>query len=298
MKEQTHSFDSFLNFLQFEKRTSPHTILAYQTDLLQFESYLNRDAKEGEQYEVGNASYQDIRAWLIGMIDKELSPRSVNRKIATLSTFYKFLIKKGVLETSPAEKLQALKVSKPLPAFVKENELEIVLNQTEFSTDYSGQRDRVVLELLYGTGIRLAELQQLTLRDIDFGKKVISVLGKRNKQRIIPLHRNLLILLQQHIEQFPIAPTDYLVRTLKGKQAYPMLIYRIVNQYLTVGTTADKKSPHVLRHTFATHLLEHGAELNAIKDLLGHESLAATQVYTHNSLSRLKEIFDQAHPKS
>ena len=295
---QLPTIDSFLNFLQYEKRTSEHTILAYQTDLLQFESYLNQDAKEGEYYGVGEASYQDIRAWLIYLIDTGISPRSVNRKIATLSTFYKFLLKKGLIENSPAEKLQALKAPKSLPAFVKENELEVLLNQTEFSADYVGQRDRVILELLYGTGIRLSELINLKLLDIDFGKKVISVLGKRNKQRVIPLNTTLLSLLESHFDTFPIAPIDYVIRTVKGKKAYPMLIYRIVNQYLSVGTSADKKSPHVLRHTFATHLLEHGAELNAIKDLLGHASLAATQVYTHNSLSRLKDIFDKAHPKS
>ena len=298
MNSSINPFESFLNFLQFEKRTSEHTVLAYQTDLLQFESYLNQDTQEGEYFGIGEATYQDIRAWLIYMIDTGLSPRSVNRKIATLSTFYKFLLKKGIIEKSPADKLQALKTPKSLPAFVKENELETLLNQTEFSSDYVGQRDRVILELLYGTGIRLSELINLKLLDIDFGKKVIVVLGKRNKQRVIPLSATLIELLQTHFQSFPIVPIEYVIRTVKGEKSYPMLIYRIVNQYLSVGTSADKKSPHVLRHTFATHLLEHGAELNAIKDLLGHASLAATQVYTHNSLSRLKDVFDKAHPKS
>lgn len=287
--------ESFVNFLQFEKRTSEHTILAYHTDLLQFESYLNQD--EQEQI-IASCSYQDIRSWLIHLIDGGTSPRSVNRKIATLSTFFKFLLKKGIVEVSPADKLQALKTQKNLPVFVKETELEVLLNQTEFPTTYEGQRDQLVLELLYGTGIRLTELINLRYHDIDFGKKVIVVLGKRNKQRIIPLTGSLLKLLQHYFDQFPIHANDFVIRTSKGKQAYAMLIYRTVNHYLSVGTSADKKSPHVLRHTFATHLLENGAELNAIKDLLGHASLAATQVYTHNSLSRLKDVFDKAHPKS
>lgn len=290
--------ESFTNFLQFEKRTSEHTILAYQTDLLQFESYLNQDLAEDEFQDLVACSYRDIRSWLIHLIDLGIAPRSVNRKIATLSTFYKFLMKKGMIEVSPAEKLQALKTAKNLPSFVKENELEVLLNQTEFSSSYEGQRDQLILELLYGTGIRLSELINLRLKDIDFGKRVISVVGKRNKQRVIPLTNSLLKRLQTYLDEFPIEAGHFVIRTVKGKQAYPMLIYRTVNHYLSIGTSTDKKSPHVLRHTFATHLLENGAELNAIKDLLGHASLAATQVYTHNSLSRLKAIFDKAHPKS
>ncbi|MGB0522311.1 MAG: tyrosine-type recombinase/integrase [Flammeovirgaceae bacterium] len=290
--------ESFTNFLQFEKRTSAHTILAYQTDLFQFESYLNQDVPEGEFQDVVACSYRDIRSWLIHLIDTGISPRSVNRKIATLSTFFKFLMTKGVISVSPAAKLQALKTSEKLPSFVKKNELEVLLNQTNFPTGYAGQRDQLILELLYGTGIRLAELMNLRLKDIDFEKKVISVVGKGNKQRVIPLTNSLHQRLKTHLDEFPIEAAHFVIRTVNGKQAYPMLIYRTVNHYLSVGTSTDKKSPHVLRHTFATHLLENGAELNAIKDLLGHSSLAATQVYTHNSLSRLKAIFNKAHPKS
>jgi integrase/recombinase XerC len=290
----------FLQYLQYEKRCSPHTLSAYQRDLEQFVQYLTT-AYEVSQPET--ATFAMIRSWIVSLVEQKLEATSINRKIATLRTFFKFLLKRKTISQDPMQKVVALKTSRTIPAFVDEQPMGLLLDQFEFAEGFHGLRDKLILELLYGTGIRLSELINLKESDLAVSEKVVKVTGKGNKQRIVPVHRTLLPLLESytaskkaHFEGKFLA--DYLIVTDKGDQSYPMMIQRIVKKHLDMITTIEKRSPHVLRHTFATHLLNKGADLNAIKDLLGHASLGATQVYTHNSLDRLKQIFEQAHPKA
>ena len=290
--------DSFLKYLRFERRYSPHTIQSYQNDLSQFQYFL----AENFQGKLDQASHLEIRSWIISLIEKGIQPRSVNRKVASLRSFYRFLMRREVIEKDPVWKISALKSSKDLPHFVQENEMLKILDQFEFENDFEGWRDRAILEVLYGTGIRLAELLNLKDHDVDLKSGKLKVLGKRNKERIIPMPDALVPVIQQYINvrnmQVKSAKSSNLLVTEKGKPVYAMLVYRTVKKYLGLFTNSDKQSPHVLRHTFATHLLNKGAELNAVKDLLGHANLAATQIYTHNSLEKLKKTFDQAHPKA
>jgi len=290
----------FLQYLQYEKRCSPHTLSAYQRDLEQFVQYLTT-AYEISQPET--ATFAMIRSWIVSLVEQKLEATSINRKIATLRTFFKFLLKRKNINQDPMQKVVALKTSRTIPAFVDEQPMGLLLDQFEFAEGFYGLRDKLILELLYGTGIRLSELINLKESDLTVSEQVVKVTGKGNKQRIVPVHRTLLPLLETynaskkaHFEGKFLA--DYLIVTDKGDQSYPMMIQRIVKKHLDMITTIEKRSPHVLRHTFATHLLNKGADLNAIKDLLGHASLGATQVYTHNSLDRLKQIFEQAHPKA
>lgn len=290
--------DSFLKYLRFEKRYSPHTIQSYQSDLCQFQEFLT----DNFQKQINLASHSEIRSWIISLVEKGIGPRSVNRKIASLRSFYKFLIKREMIEKDPCMKISALKTSRDLPHFVQENEILSILDQFAFEDNFQGWRDRIMLEVLYGTGIRLAELLNVKDGDLDFKGATLKVLGKRNKERIIPIPDSLVPVIQNYIKVRDIAvknrKSGNLLLTDKGEPVYAMLVYRTVKKYLKLFTNSDKQSPHVLRHTFATHLLNKGAELNAVKDLLGHANLAATQVYTHNSLEKLKETFDQAHPKA
>lgn len=287
--------ESFINYLKYEKRSSEHTIKSYQTDLKQFEEFLVKNQNK-EEFKLELVGYNDIRAWIIMLMEMGLNERTINRKIASLNTFYKYLQKKELREDIPTEKLQSLKITHTLPKFIQQNEIEKLLDPSLFENQDNGLQDQLILELLYGTGIRLSELIQLKIRDIDFHQKTIKVLGKRNKERIIPLHHTLVKLLKQYLQEN--SNSRFLITSKGGKQSYPMMIYRVVNKYLKLVTSVEQKSPHTLRHTFATHLLNEGADLNAIKDLLGHANLAATQVYTHNSFERLKKIFDKSHPKS
>ncbi|MEQ8879538.1 MAG: tyrosine-type recombinase/integrase [Cyclobacteriaceae bacterium] len=291
--------DSFLRYLQYEKRYSSHTIEAYQRDLAQFSDYL------AETFEITNyveTAHVHLRGWVVSLIESGVSPRTVNRKIATLKSFYKYLQVREHVSQNPATRLKPLKTEKKLPAFVRETEIDTLLDQIEYSDDFEGLRDKLILELLYGTGIRLAELIGLKDRDINSFQENIKVLGKRNKERVIPIGKNLVQLIRRYTEKRQLEDfeemTPFLLVTNTGQQLYPMFVYRIVQKYLQLVTTLSKKSPHVLRHTFATHLLNKGADLNAVKDLLGHTSLAATQVYTHNSMEKLKSVFEQAHPKA
>lgn len=291
--------ESFLRYLQFEKRYSPHTIEAYQRDLSQFSGFLF------DTFEITNfsdAEHVHLRGWVVSQIEAGISPKTVNRKIATLKSFYKFLHSCEEVKSNPAARLKPLKTEKKLPSFVRESEIDVLLDQIEFTDDFKGIRDKLILELLYGTGIRLAELIGLQVGDVNFFQGSIKVLGKRNKERVIPIGENLVQLIksyqvkmrQEDLEEM----NSHLLVTDSGQSLYPMFVYRTVQKYLQLVTTLSKKSPHVLRHTFATHLLNKGADLNAVKDLLGHTSLAATQVYTHNSMEKLKSVFDQAHPKA
>ncbi|MDH5398537.1 MAG: tyrosine-type recombinase/integrase [Cyclobacteriaceae bacterium] len=290
---------SFLKYLSFERRYSPHTVSSYSTDLEQFSAFLK------SEFEIANleeALHPQVRAWLIHLVEKKLSPTTINRKISTLRAYYKFLLKREAIQVNPTAKVRVLKKANKLPRFVKEDDMVRLLENLHYSDNFAGQRDKMVLELLYGTGIRLAELLGLTEEQIDLEKKEIKVLGKRNKERIIPLSGELTTVISRYksikIDEFRGMASKHLIVTDEGKIGYPMLIYRITKNYLAQFTTLDKRSPHVLRHTFATHLLNKGAELNAVKELLGHSSLAATQVYTHNSLEKLKDVFAQAHPKA
>jgi integrase/recombinase XerC len=289
----------FLQHIQYEKRCSHHTLTAYRTDLEQFTTYL---AVAYELDDPCQADHPIIRSWVASLAEKGLDNRSTNRKIATLRTFYNFLLRQRAISVDPMLKIKALKTDRSIPHFVKEAEMNTLLDDVEFPEGFAGLRDKLVLELLYGTGIRLAELLGLTDADINEYEQTLRVLGKRNKHRLVPLTAPLFELIQQYQQAKAAtfgtpAPSAFLLADT-GVPAYPVLIQRIVKRYLSLVTSLEKKSPHVLRHTFATHLLNGGADLNAIKDLLGHSSLAATQVYTHNSIEKLKKTYKQAHPKA
>ena len=288
---------SFLRYLQFEKRYSEHTVIAYATDLEQFSVFL---AQEG--VEITAAEYPSIRLWVISLVEDGLHPATINRKMASLRSFYKFLLKRELITQDPSQRLQALKTPKRLPEFIQEKDISELFDHHEFDNDFFGLRDKLILELLYGTGMRRAELIGLTDDSINFNKNQIKVLGKRNKERVIPVTNTVTNLITDYNilkkSHFGKLETATLIVTDKGEACYPMLVYRIVVKYLGGVVSLDKKSPHVLRHSYATHLLNNGADLNAVKDLLGHASLAATQVYTHNSLEKLKKVFQQAHPKA
>ena len=296
----------FIQYLQYEKRFSPHTVSAYHKDLIQFSSFLTK-----EESGFLNASLSLIRNWMVQLLDDGLTTKTINRKVSCLKSFYKFLKKEGQLIEDPAALLKAPKVSKKLPVVFEEANVEKLLNNEiylhgsdiqVFSNDFTGIRDKLILELLYGTGIRLAELVNLKEEDLNTFEKSIKVLGKRNKERIIPVNPTLYKLLQDYLQLKK--STDFhnisnnLIVIDNGKEVYPKFVYRIVNKYLSYISTHSKRSPHTLRHSFATSLLNHGADLNAIKELLGHSSLAATQIYTQNSSERLKAVYKQAHPKA
>jgi integrase/recombinase XerC len=292
--------ERFIQYIQYEKRYSPHTVSAYQSDLEQFFRFLNYP--EETVSHPSEITYQQIRSWMVNLMN-DMTARSVNRKLATLRKYFKFLMREGVIASNPASKVQSPKTVKHLPIVVEDEKLNAMLNSGEaFGDDFSGVRDKLVIETLFGTGIRLAELVGLKEEDINFYDGTIKVLGKRNKERIIPINHELRLLLQRYIalkksENFNNNSFTLLV-TNKGTEAYPKFVYLIVQRYLSHISTQDKKSPHVLRHTFATSLLNRGADLNAIKELLGHANLSATQVYTHNSVERLKSIYKLAHPKA
>ncbi len=290
--------NAFLKYLQYEKRYSAHTIISYKNDLNQFHQFL---ASNYPETSIESSNHAILRDWIISLSENGLNENSINRKLVTLRSFYKFLLKKGTIEKNPVLRLSPLKTKKGLPQFVRENDMNLILDYNLFEDSFIGKRDHLILEILYGTGIRLSELIELTVNKVDVFNNSIKVLGKRNKERIIPITRNLSSLIKNYIslknEAFKGNVNEYLIVSIKGGKSYPMMINRIVKKYLQ-GISVDKKSPHILRHTYATHLLERGADLNAVKDLLGHQSLAATQIYTHNSLGKLKKVFDQAHPKA
>ena len=291
--------DDFLQHIRFEKRLSPHTVAAYGNDLAQFAEFLDKQQNLAQPEQ---ASFRQVRAWAVSLVESGVNNRSVNRKLATLRSFFNFLVRRKNISVNPMARVLALKTPKPLPQFVEEKNLQTLFEEVQFSPDFAGQRDRLVLELLYGTGVRLSELLGLKFSDVNFYEQTIVVMGKRSKERLIPIHKNLAQLIQHYqtlrLENFPSCAVQEMLLTDKGEAAYAVLIQRIVKKYLTFITSLKQKSPHVLRHTFATHLLNNGADLNSIKDLLGHSSLAATQVYTHNSIEKLKKIYQQAHPKA
>lgn len=287
---------AFFDFLQHEKRSSPHTVTSYKTDLDQFCKYL---AFQYECEKPETASSAMLRSWVVSLMEENLNPTSINRKIASLRSYYSFLRKKRVIDQDPTKILSALKMRKKLPAYVEEKAMEMLFEDNGFTDDFEGLRDRSVLELLYGTGIRLSELIGLEVSDLDLSGRTIRVFGKRAKERIVPVSVSLVQILMKYLAvRAPEEDTKCLFLTDSGKAVYPVFVQRIVKKYLSAVTTLSQKSPHVLRHTYATHLLNRGADLNAIKELLGHSNLAATQIYTHNSIEKLKKTHQQAHPKA
>ena len=291
--------NSFLKYISYEKRYSKHTLTSYQNDLRQFADYLS------DKFNVTDPAEADqlmVRSWVLFLMDTGITARSVNRKIASLRAYYKFMLKREAIGKDPTARMRLLKTPKELPDFADEKELTIQLDSDSFKEGFEGNQQRIIMELLYGTGMRLSELLGLKETDINRHERTVKVLGKRNKERIIPLPASIMSVIDDYIadknHQFGGNPNGFLIVNNKGGAAYPMLIYRTVKDYLNRISSVERKSPHTLRHTFATHLLNKGADLNAVKDLLGHSSLAATQVYTHNSLERLKAVFDQAHPKA
>jgi integrase/recombinase XerC len=289
--------EDFLKYIEAEKRYSGHTIKAYQNDLSQFHAFCQETDREGV-----DLNYKAIRSWVVFLMDSGYSTRTVHRKLTTLSTYCKYLIKEGQLDSNPLELVLKPKLNKRVPAFVEEGKLDLLLDEFDFGEDFTGRRNRLVLDLLYQTGMRRSELIGLTTGSVNREGKSVKVSGKRGKERIIPLNEELLQALERYLiirkEVVENKPTDRLLVTEKGEPVYDKLVYRIVNRYLSLVTTLDKRSPHVLRHTFATHMLNRGADLNAIKELLGHASLSATQVYTHNTYKKLKSIYNQAHPRA
>ncbi|MCT4697126.1 MAG: tyrosine-type recombinase/integrase [Candidatus Cardinium sp.] len=288
----------FEAYLTAERRASLHTVVAYTTDVTQLIDYLSEQIPEKIATAVTG---QDLRGWMMALAKEGLSHRSINRKMAALRAFYAFLATKGLMVERPTDVLKSLKGKKRLPIFFQEKELLAFLDQYLFPVNFPGLRDRLILELLYGTGMRLAELVALCQTDINLENGTVKVLGKRDKARMIPFPKPLIQLITAYIrekEKLDHPPTPQLIVTNTGKPAYPMFIYRVVKKYLAPTIRSSQHSPHIFRHTFATHLLDKGADLQAIKDLLGHASLSATQIYTHNSLTRLKEIFKKAHPRA
>jgi integrase/recombinase XerC len=290
--------DSFYQYIQSEKRYSIHTVAAYKSDLLQFEDYLT--AAYGISADT-DISYSMIRSWLASLVDDGITSRSINRKLSTLKAYFRFLMKEGLISSNPVSKAVSLSIPSRLPAFASVSEMESILCTPLVDDDFGIRRDLLVIEILYNTGIRLSELINLRLQDVDRGSMTIKVTGKRNKQRIIPVTRQLVGLIDDYLkirEPLVKAGVREIIVTDQGKKAYPVFIYRKVKYYLTLAGVRGVKSPHLLRHTFATHMLNEGADLNAIKEILGHASLAATQVYTHNSIEKLKSIYKLAHPRA
>jgi len=290
----------FLNYLRFEKRYSQHTIISYQTDLDQFERYAS-DYLEDEEG-LDRADTKAIRSWIAHMMESGMSARSVNRKITTLKTFYKFMMREQHIKINPMDKVIRPKSSKTLPAFVEEEKMDELLDSHSFGKDFHGVRNKLIIELLYLTGMRLSELILLEDRHIDLYERTVKVTGKRNKERIIPLEQAALDTIMNYLDvrkkEFPEPSTTHFFVSNKGKPLYPKFVYKVVNNYLRLVTTMEKRSPHVLRHSFATHMLNRGADLNAIKEILGHANLSATQVYTHNTFEKLVTIYKQAHPRA
>ena len=290
--------ESFINYLKYEKRYSHLTAIAYKKDLDQFEEFF---VKTVGDFNVEGINDKIARMWVVDLMDHGISARTVNKKISALKSFYKYLLRLEVLKENQLVNVIVPKVRKKLPQFVEEKNLDHLLDDGLFGADFEALRDKLIISLLYGTGIRLSELMHLKDADIYTTEFLIKVLGKRNKERIIPYPRSLNSLIDQYraarSEMFG-SSVGVLLLTAKGKPVYEKLIYRIVNQNLSKVTTIDKKSPHVLRHSFATHLLNRGADLNAVKEMLGHSNLSATQIYTHTSLEKIRKVYRQAHPRS
>ena len=291
------SLKSFFDYLEIEKKYSSNTIEAYRNDLNVFSRFLN---DEFDVNNINNTIYSYVRSWIVNLVNKGISNRSINRKITSLNSYFKFILKIGLINENPITNHKALKTQKKIQLPFSENEMSNVLDLDNFEDNFTGARDRLIIDLFYTTGIRRIELIQLMISDVNINNKHIKVLGKRNKERIIPLIDSTINILNKYLlfrEELKSDDT-FLFITKKGKQVYEKLIYRIINKYFDTISTKVKKSPHIIRHSFATHLLNNGADLNSVKDLLGHSSLAATQVYTNRSIDEIKKVFAKSHPRN
>ncbi|MCX7548151.1 tyrosine-type recombinase/integrase [Xanthomarina sp. F1114] len=292
-------FTPFIDYLLLEKNYSKLTIQAYKNDLTEFLSFIEL---EFDTPSIETVNYPQIRSWIVSLVEKGISNRTINRKVSALNSYYKFLLKTESIQANPLAKHKALKTSKKIQVPFSENEITTVLDELYFESDFEGVRNKLIIELFYSTGIRRIELIELKLKDIDFSNKTLKVLGKRNKERFVPLLPKVIESVKVYLEHRNklevITNSKALFLTKKGVKIYETLVYRIINEYFSLASSKVKKSPHILRHSFATHLLNQGADLNAVKELLGHSSLAATQVYTHNSISELKKVYLNSHPRS
>ncbi|PKW29581.1 tyrosine-type recombinase/integrase [Flavobacterium lindanitolerans] len=290
---------SFKDYLQKEKKYSLHTVTAYSNDLSDFEAFLKQDF---DQDSLEDVNYSQIRSWIVSLVDAGISNTSVNRKISSLKSFYKFLLKIKRIQVSPLLKHKALKTPKKLQIPFSEKELDNVLNYIVYPEGFEGIRDKLIIDLFYTTGIRRAELIGLKVANVDLSKGVLKVLGKRNKERILPMlpviQEQIRLYLSERAGLEEIKDGEFFFLTLKGVKLSDSLVYRLINMYFSNVSEKVKKSPHVLRHTFATHMLNNGADLNSVKELLGHSSLASTQIYTHSSLAELKKVYGDAHPRN
>ena len=293
------SLKSFTDYLLLEKKYSAHTIKSYKKDLESFGEFI---LNEYQTNSIDQVNYQQIRNWIVSLVESGISNRSINRKTSSLNSYYKFLLKIDVIVSNPLTKHKALKTNKKVQIPFSEQEMKLVLEKLSLERDFEGLRNKLIVELFYATGIRRIELIQIKLSDIDLHNKTLKVLGKRNKERYMPLI-NIVIdsldsyMIERNSLKF-IKDKEYLFLTKKGAKIYETLVYRIINDYFSNVSSKVKRSPHILRHSFATHLLSQGANLNAVKELLGHSSLAATQVYTHNSITELKKVYSNTHPRS
>ncbi|MDO6820123.1 tyrosine-type recombinase/integrase [Zobellia sp. 1_MG-2023] len=293
------SQESFISYLALEKNYSAHTVTAYKRDLEAFSAFCD---EHYQNKNIDHIAYGIIRSWIVVLVDSGISNRSVNRKIASLKAYYKFLQNIGELDVNPLARHKALKTSKKIEVPFSETEMDKILSQIDFPDDFEGVRDRLIIELFYTTGMRRAELINLKLVDIDFSQRLLKVLGKRNKERMVPLLPSVVTLLERYLIEREtlgeITDKAYVFLLKSGNKLYENLVYRLINKYFSEVSSKVKKSPHILRHTFATHLLNKGADMNSVKELLGHASLASTQVYTHNSIAELKKVHANAHPRS
>ena len=292
-------FSKFIAYLSFEKNYSQHTVIAYQKDL---EAFLAFAVSEYDYQNITHVNYGVIRSWIVALVETGISNRSVNRKISSLNTYYKFLLKTKQIDATPLANHKALKVAKKLQVPFSEKEINDVLALLSEEEGFEGMRNKLIVELFYSTGMRRAELVGLQLQDVSMAQNTIKVLGKRNKERIIPLLTPVMETLKQYLTERnaldAIVDTEFLLLSVKGVKIYETLVYRVINNYFSKASEKVKKSPHILRHSFATHLLNEGADLNAVKELLGHSSLASTQVYTHNSIAQLKQVYQNSHPRN
>jgi integrase/recombinase XerC len=292
-------FKSFSDYLSLEKNYSPHTIQAYVRDLESFSGFCKNQYNEKN---IDQVNYAQIRSWIIKLVEANISNRSINRKISSLNSYFKFLLKTETIKVNPLIKHKALKTEKKIQIPFSQAEVESILNDFEFEKTFQGLRDKAIIELFYSTGIRRIELVNIKLTDLNLEAKTLKVLGKRNKERILPLLNSTTETLNDYLierNNLPVVSDKaMLFLTKKGDKIYETLVYRIINKYFSLASSKVKKSPHILRHSFATHLLNQGADLNAVKELLGHTSLAATQVYTHNSIAELKKVYAKSHPRN
>ncbi len=290
---------AFISYLSLEKKYSPHTVKAYEKDLNDFSDYCK---KEYDLEDIENVTYPLIRNWIVSLVDHKISNRSVNRKVTSLKSYFKFLMKTGSVQANPLATHKALKTAKKIEIPFSETEMTELLNELPFENSFEGIRDRLIIELFYATGIRRSELINLKTHNLNLSGHTLKVLGKRNKERILPLLGSMLQLFDEYLvlrQKLPkIQDSEVLFLTSKGNKIYATLVYRIINGYFSKVSSKVKKSPHILRHTFATHMLNKGADLNSVKELLGHSSLASTQVYTHNSIAELKKVHAKAHPRN